>query len=278
MNHCDITKDLMPLHIDRLCSDTSSTFVEQHLSSCQQCKQVYEQMLTDLNLEQIETKETAIQQKQPFVKLNNAMKSYRYFTKLIEWLTVIAIVSTLALIGKGIVDTSNLEYDLTHQLNIEQQQQQIMEKAFTQLEKEGQAGLQEVSSEYGNYVKYIAVFKASDVEPLPEGFNKPKVRYPLPYEKALATYESGQLVTGDIIPNDYDIGTMVMEKDGYIVQFEYANHYIDEVERAFQTKHYSPTKLELWLPALISFVITFCLAIVYRGLRKTNKNVKQLME
>ena len=137
----------MPLHIDRLCSDTSSTFVEQHLSSCQQCKQVYEQMLTELNLEQIETKETAIQQKQPFVKMNNAMKSYRYFTKLIEWLTVIAIVSTLLLAGKGFVDTSHLDYDLIHQSKIEKQQEQIMEDAFTELEKEGQAGLQAVSLE-----------------------------------------------------------------------------------------------------------------------------------
>mgnify|MGYP003489666057 CR=1 FL=1 len=278
MNHCDITKDLMPLHIDRLCSETSSTFVEQHLSSCQQCKQVYEQMLTELNLEQIETKETAIQQKQPFVKMNNAIKSYRYFTKLIEWLTVIAIVSTLLLAGKGFVDTSHLNYDLIHQSKIEKQQEQIMEDAFNQLNQEGLAGLQAVSLEYGNYVKYIAVFKSADVDPLPEGFKKPKAIYPLPYEKALATYENGQLVTGDIIPNDYDIGTMVMEKDGYIVQFEYAKHHINEVERAFQTKHYSPTKLELWLPALISFMITLCLVIVYRGLRKTNKNVKQLME
>ena len=98
MNHCDITKDLMPLHIDRLCSDTSSTFVEQHLSSCQQCKQVYEQMLTDLNLEQIETKETAIKQKQPFVKLNNAMKSYRYFTKLIEKSQLVRIKYFLSII------------------------------------------------------------------------------------------------------------------------------------------------------------------------------------
>ena len=268
----------MPLHIDRLCSETSSTFVEQHLSSCQQCKQVYKQMLAELNLEQIETKETAIQQKQPFVKMKNAMKSYRYFTKVLEWLTVIAIVSTLLLVGKGFVDTNHLDYDLIHQSKIEKQQEQIMEDAFNQLNQEGIAGIQAVSLEYGNYVKYIAVFNSSDVAPLPEGFNKPKVKYPLPYENALATYESGQLVTSDIIPNDYDIGTMVMEKDGYIVQFEYANHYIDEVERAFQTKHYSPTKFELWLPALISFIITLCLAIVYRGLRKINKNVKQLIE
>ena len=278
MNHCDITKDLMPLHIDRLCSETSSTFVEQHLSSCEQCKEVYEQMLTEFKLEQVETKEMAIQQKQPFEKMNNAMKSYRYFTKLTEWLTVIAIVSTLILIGKGFVDTSHLKYDLAHQDKIEQQQEQIMDDAFTQLEKEGQAGLQAVSSAYSNYVKYIAVFNASDVELLPDGFNKPKVKYPLPYEKALATYESGQFVIGDITPNDYDIGTMVMKKDGYIVQFEYANHYLAEVENAFQTKHYSPTKLELWLPALISFLITLCVAIVYRGLKKTNKHVKQLME
>lgn len=278
MNHCDMTKDLMPLHIDRLCSETSSTFVEEHLSSCQQCKQVYDQMVKELKMEQVETKEMAIKQKQPFQKMNNVMKSYRFFTKFTEWLTVIAIVSTLILIGKGFVDTSHLKYDLTHQLKIEQQQEQIMDDAFTQIEKEGQAGLKAVSSEYSNYIKYLAVFNASDVDPLPAGYNKPKVLYPLPYEKALATYENGQLVTGNITPSDYDIGTMVMEKDGYIVQFEYDRHYLNEVERAFQTEHYSPTKFELWLPALIGVIISLFLAIVYRGLKKTNKDVKELIE
>lgn len=277
MNNCEIVKDLLPMYIDGLCSDTSNKLVKQHLSTCSHCKQIYEQMLNEFEVEQIDLNTIAIQQKQPFEKLNNIFKSYGDFSKLVEWLTVLAVVITIILLGKGFIDIQGLKAVIKHQENIQQEQQNIMNTSFEKISSEGATGLEKVSTDYQNKIKYIAVFDAADVEPLAKDYAKPKAIYPLPYEKAIAVYENGQLLTESITPSDYDIGTMVMEKDGYIVQFEYAGHYLDEVERAFQTKHYSPTTLQLLIPALIAMAASLCSFFLYRKIKKTNRKVRNLI-
>lgn len=277
MNNCEIVKDLLPMYIDGLCSETSNKLVEQHLSTCTHCQQIYEQMLNEFEVEQIELNTIAIQQRQPFEKLNHIFKSYRFFSKMLEWLTVLAIVITVILVGKGFIDTQGLNAHIKHQKTIEQEQQNIMNTAFEKFASEGTAGLEKVSTDYQNKIKYIAVFDAADVEPLAKDYAKPKAVYPLSYEKAIAVYESGQLVTESTTPSDYDIGTMVMEKGGYIVQFEYARHYLMDVETAFQTKHYSPTIIQLWLPALIALVVSLCSFFLYRKIKDTNRRAQKLI-
>lgn len=265
------------MYIDGLCSPTSNILVEQHLSTCEQCKYIHAQMLTEFDVEQVELNKIAVQQKQPFEKMNHIFKSYRVFSKVLEWMTVLAVVITLSLIGKGYVDTRDLANDFKQEEMIEQEQQNVMKAAFENLENEGTYGLQKVSTDYQNHIKYIAAFSTAEVEPLSVDYAKPKVIYPLPYEKASATYESGQLLTEKITPTDYDIGTMAMEKDGYIVQFEYNRHYLNEVEQAFQTKNYSPSHLQLWMPALVAMLVTLCLYVLYREIKNTNKNAQKLI-
>ncbi|GAA0437426.1 hypothetical protein GCM10008983_12830 [Lentibacillus halophilus] len=36
--NCDIVRDLLPMHVENLTSDESKQFVDQHLLSCQECK------------------------------------------------------------------------------------------------------------------------------------------------------------------------------------------------------------------------------------------------
>ena len=277
MNNCEIIKDLLPMYIDGLCSPTSNTLVEQHLSTCKQCKQIHTQMLKEFEVEQAAVNKIAIQQKQPFEKMNHIFKSYRGFSKILEWMTVLAVMITIILLGKGFIDTKDLANNIKYQEKIEQEQQNIMKSAFENLASEGTTGLQKISADYQNQIKYIAAFSATEVEPLAADFSKPKAIYPLPYEKAKVIYENGQLITDEITPNDYDIGTMAMEKDGYIVQFEYTRHYLNGVEQAFQTKHYSPNNLQLWLPALIAMLVTFCLYFLYRGIKSTNRKAQKLI-
>lgn len=265
------------MYIDGLCSPTSNTLVEQHLSTCKQCKQIHAQMLKEFEVEQVEVNKIAIQQKQPFEKMNHIFKSYRGFSKILEWMTVLTVVITIILIGKGFIDTKDLANDFKHQEKIEQEQQNIMKAAFENLAGEGTSGLQKVSTDYQNQIKYIAAFSTTGLEPLSADYRKPKVIYPLPYEKAKATYENGQLITEKITPTDYDIGTMAMEKDGYIVQFEYTRHYLNEVEKAFQTKHYSPNNIQLWMPALIAMLVTLCLYFLYSGIKNTNRKAQKLI-
>lgn len=277
MNHCDIIQDLLPMYIDGLCSSTSNKLVEQHLATCEHCKQIHSQMLKEFEIEQVEVNKIAIQQKQPFVKMNNIFKSYRGFSKILEWMTVLAVVITIIFLGKGFIDTKDLANDIKHQEKIEQEQHNIMKVAFENLASEGTSGLKKVSTDYQNKIKYIAAFSATEMEPLSAHNSMPKVIYPLPYEKAKATYENGQLITEKITPSDYDIGTVAMEKEGYIVQFEYTRNYLNEVEQAFQTKHYSPNNFQLWIPALIAMFVTLCLYFLYRGIKNTNRKALKLI-
>lgn len=65
-----------------------------------------------------------------------------------------------------------------------------MNSAFENLVNNRISGLQNVSSEYGNQIKYITTFSTKAMESLPDEYSKPKVIYPLPYEKAEAICDS----------------------------------------------------------------------------------------
>ena len=57
---CGIVRDLMPLVIDDVAGDESKEFVETHLTACEECKKLYQEMKTDLPAE-TEKEEGAIQ-------------------------------------------------------------------------------------------------------------------------------------------------------------------------------------------------------------------------
>lgn len=44
--NCEIIKDLIPLYIDECCSEESAALVKEHLESCAECKELYEDMKT----------------------------------------------------------------------------------------------------------------------------------------------------------------------------------------------------------------------------------------
>ena len=45
---CTIIQDLLPLYVDKVCSDDSAELVKNHLPSCPACKKLYDEMTTDL--------------------------------------------------------------------------------------------------------------------------------------------------------------------------------------------------------------------------------------
>jgi len=49
-NECPIVKDLMPLYIDGAVSEESRVFMDEHISSCPGCAQVYGEMRAELRL------------------------------------------------------------------------------------------------------------------------------------------------------------------------------------------------------------------------------------
>lgn len=64
---CEIIQDLMPSYIDGLTSAESNIEMEQHLNTCQKCKDVLEQMKAEVNAENVAFNVEGIK---PFKKLN----------------------------------------------------------------------------------------------------------------------------------------------------------------------------------------------------------------
>lgn len=64
---CEIVKDLLPSYIDGLTSSESNSEVEEHLETCQECKETLALMKTEVIIENVELNKKAIQ---PFKKLN----------------------------------------------------------------------------------------------------------------------------------------------------------------------------------------------------------------
>ena len=51
MKNCKIVQDLLPNYIENLTSEETNTFIEEHLTECDNCKKIYESMKKDYKIE-----------------------------------------------------------------------------------------------------------------------------------------------------------------------------------------------------------------------------------
>ncbi|MFJ7972930.1 zf-HC2 domain-containing protein [Psychrobacillus sp. NPDC096389] len=277
-NECEIVRDLLPSYIDKLCSKSSENFVSTHLEYCTECKSFYNQMLLELNMEdEIEIMERQ-QVIQPFQKVSALLKRQKLIEKALKWVVIFSLIMTIILSTLATSNAIQLNKEQMHQSFIEQEQEEIMSTAFQNLNQNGLESLEDVSLNYSRQIKYLAVFEKNSVSIDKEISKEPTVLYPLPYKDANIVYENGEIITNTITPNEYDIGTMVMEKGNYIIQFEYQDHYLGQVERAFQAKHYAKSLLEIWLPSAITLILTTILLIIWLSVVKSIRRSEGLIE
>ena len=75
MKNCKIVQDLMPNYIEKLTSEESNTFIEEHLKTCDNCTQILDSMKTDIKLKKTETPKEEIEyMKKAKKKMNIAKK------------------------------------------------------------------------------------------------------------------------------------------------------------------------------------------------------------
>lgn len=53
MNKCNVIRDLLPLYADEVCSEDSREMVEEHISTCQECKQELEDYCYNTGLPEV---------------------------------------------------------------------------------------------------------------------------------------------------------------------------------------------------------------------------------
>jgi len=82
---CEIVKDLLPIYIDGLTSNESNSEIEDHLKTCQTCKDVHDQMKTEIDVETIELNKENFN---PFKKLNK-----RIFRAVLTTLAVCILIT-----------------------------------------------------------------------------------------------------------------------------------------------------------------------------------------
>lgn len=85
---CNIIRDLLPLYCDDICSEDSREMIENHLSDCQECSDIFRKMQSDSN---------EIKKGQPFEleksKVLKGIKKSIFKKKVL--IAIIAVVSTI---------------------------------------------------------------------------------------------------------------------------------------------------------------------------------------
>lgn len=89
MNDCEIVRDLIPLCIDDAASRSSVDFVNEHISSCAECRKIMEDMKGSLQIP-ISTCEQLINKK-PFEKMKKLMTRRIIQTAVISVLVICAV-------------------------------------------------------------------------------------------------------------------------------------------------------------------------------------------
>lgn len=260
-NECYIVRDLLPSYIDHLCSEETSKFVKQHIDNCEQCAQIYNQMRREFDVQEQPEIPARIEQKEPFQRIGNffkAQKNYTTFLRTSFWISLIVTVGFTIYSLNVLIDLNN---EREQAQVIEQQKYDIMDKAFVAILSQNnidEPALQAVFQEYSKQLQYLAVFSTEninndDVIYLQEG---PKNLFPLDYSQAeLVIGEKGK-ITESIIPNDYDIGTVAMANERWIVQFEYKEAFLETVENAHQITHYAPSNWTVFQIPILLLVVT----------------------
>lgn len=56
-NKCKIVVDLLPSYIEKITSEETNHFVEEHLNTCKECKKIYDEMISEIEKDSIENTE-----------------------------------------------------------------------------------------------------------------------------------------------------------------------------------------------------------------------------
>ena len=92
--NCNIIRDLLPIYVDKLTSDESNEIIEEHLSSCDNCKQIYEQMNAPIEDEQTQNQGNEID----YLKKIKT-KTIKAYIIIFSIIVVAGILSLVFLIG-----------------------------------------------------------------------------------------------------------------------------------------------------------------------------------
>ncbi|WP_340372088.1 zf-HC2 domain-containing protein [Peribacillus sp. FSL E2-0218] len=286
---CNIVRDLLPSYIDHLCSQDSIHYIEEHMESCEKCREVLESMKNDVDFT-VEIDEVyKVEVKKPFQKLARFFNGQKKLTNYLLLTTLFSLLFGFIFLIHSIIKFNEHREEVTKLEVVEQEKETIMDEvihilgASTEVTEKEEKQLLTVFNKYNKKLNLLAVFPAADLKDwLQENASvkqKPTTIYPIEYkEAAIVIGNQGILRENDsITPSGYDLGTVVLAKNRWVIQYEYKSSYEKTIERHHQVTHYGPSTWSIFQAPILLFIVFSVLLMFWIFLMRQNKRLKDVM-
>ncbi|OIK12623.1 permease prefix domain 1-containing protein [Bacillus sp. MUM 13] len=221
--------------------------------------------------------------------LSEFFKVQKKFTNYVLSFALIFLLLGIFFLFTSFSEVKQHNEDINNIKVAEQEKDTIMNDVFDVLDTSNKVTEKEKEQVLGVFKKYqdklnlVAVFPASELgswlkdnEEVKKG---PDTHFPIEYSKAAIVIGNGDVVEDkeQIVPNEYDLGTVIEANGKWIVQYEYKKSYEKTIEKYHQLKYYGPSIWSFYQLPILFFSLFIVLGVVWLSLRKQNRQLKDVM-
>ncbi|MBN3553908.1 hypothetical protein JYA63_06515 [Fictibacillus nanhaiensis] len=214
------------------------------------------------------------------------------FTNYILTLSVLFLVLSAIFFITSYSKANAYKEELDQLQVVEEEKEIIMNDVFDVLDTSNEVGdkerydLLDVFNKYDDKLNLVAVFSAKDVEDwLQDKDNQavkegPDTHYPIDYANASIVIGNNKVIEDkdQIVPSDYDMGTVIMANDNWVVQYEYRTSYEKTVEKHLQYTNYGPSIWSFYQIPILFAALFIAFGGVWLFLNRQNKRLSTVME
>lgn len=104
---CKIVQDLFPSYIEKLTDEQTNEFIEEHLKTCESCKEKLECMKNDINVDLPKQKNKEI----------NFLKKYKTKLRIFQYIVLAVLLAFVFVVGRRYVILTSLENKARNTIN-----------------------------------------------------------------------------------------------------------------------------------------------------------------
>ncbi|WP_419881620.1 permease prefix domain 1-containing protein [Peribacillus sp. B-H-3] len=221
--------------------------------------------------------------------LSEFFKVQKKFTNYVLSFALIFLVLGIFFLTTPFSGVKEHNEDIKNIKVVNQEKETIMNDVFDVLDTSNKVTEKEkeqllnVFKKHQDKLNLLAVFPASDLgswlkdnEEVKEG---PDSHFPIEYSKAAIVIGNDNVVKNkeQIVPSEYDLGSVIEASGQWIVQYEYKKSYEKTIEKYHQLKYYGPSIWTFYQLPILFFSLFIVLGVVSLSLRKQNRQLKDVM-
>jgi hypothetical protein len=154
----------------------------------------------------------------------------------------------------------------------------VVESSSDTISNDQKEQLLTVYGEHSDHLKHLAVFNVNESDQFQRWLSnndyikdEPATIFPIEYQEASVTIEDNRIVSNkeSIISSNFDLGTVAMANDSWIVQYEYNESYFPTVEK--NNLLVLGDYMGVFLLPILFFVVFGVLIIIWGFLKKYHK-------